>query len=403
MIISNFSPLLFSKTSKNGRSFGRITVRHRGSGFPSRLVIMFNLNYFSNFNYLLARFFNFSRHNYSINNIFFLSKNLNKLIFFNTKIYSSFAVFNSYLNNYKQLLPTFTFFSTSFFTHYFKKELFNEEDEFNLLNLSPYRTHFLNVTNGCYINQIRSQKFNQFKTIIYSKAFFSYSRFIRKIGSYSYVKLPSSKIVLFSTFSTFNFYGYGERLRSPKFLYVNFGKAGFNRNLGFRPSVRGVAMNPIDHPHGGRTGESRPSVSPWAILTKGYPTVRKKTFALRQLFLLIMKNVTFNYTNSFINRYTSHNSFESFFLLFSDFENLDLNNLVFKRSFLIFSFFSTFRFQFYRGNQNKSFIVKPYHTGNKAGAFVFTRYQSIKIHTRPKKKKLQTKKRRLYKKQLYHL
>lgn len=45
-------------------------------------------------------------------------------------------------------------------------------------------------------------------------------------------------------------------------------KAGQNRLLGRRPIVRGVAMNPIDHPHGGRTKGGRPSVSPWGKLTK---------------------------------------------------------------------------------------------------------------------------------------
>lgn len=56
------------------------------------------------------------------------------------------------------------------------------------------------------------------------------------------------------------------------------GKAGINRLLGIRPTVRGVAMNPVDHPHGGgegRTSGGRPSVSPWGILTKGKPTVVK--------------------------------------------------------------------------------------------------------------------------------
>lgn len=52
-------------------------------------------------------------------------------------------------------------------------------------------------------------------------------------------------------------------------------KAGRSRWLGKRPHVRGVAMNPIDHPHGGGEGKTsggRPSVSPWGILTKGFPT-----------------------------------------------------------------------------------------------------------------------------------
>ena len=54
-----------------------------------------------------------------------------------------------------------------------------------------------------------------------------------------------------------------------------FGKAGAMRWRGIRPTVRGVAMNPIDHPHGGgegRTGTQRDPVSPWGKLTKGYRT-----------------------------------------------------------------------------------------------------------------------------------
>ena len=54
------------------------------------------------------------------------------------------------------------------------------------------------------------------------------------------------------------------------------GKAGRNRLKGIRPTVRGVAMNPVDHPHGGRTNGGRPSVTPWGNPTKGKPTVKKK-------------------------------------------------------------------------------------------------------------------------------
>lgn len=57
------------------------------------------------------------------------------------------------------------------------------------------------------------------------------------------------------------------------------GKAGAQRWRGIRPTVRGVAMNPIDHPHGGgegRTGEGRVPVSPWGQPTKGYRTRSNK-------------------------------------------------------------------------------------------------------------------------------
>lgn len=59
----------------------------------------------------------------------------------------------------------------------------------------------------------------------------------------------------------------------------SLGKAGASRWRGVRPSVRGVAMNPVDHPHGGgegRTSGGRHPVSPWGQPTKGYRTRRNK-------------------------------------------------------------------------------------------------------------------------------
>ena len=58
-----------------------------------------------------------------------------------------------------------------------------------------------------------------------------------------------------------------------------YGKAGAKRWLGIRPTVRGVAMNPIDHPHGGGEGKTsggRDPVSPWGTPTKGYKTRSNK-------------------------------------------------------------------------------------------------------------------------------
>ena len=57
-----------------------------------------------------------------------------------------------------------------------------------------------------------------------------------------------------------------------------FKKAGQLRCLGRRPTVRGVAMNPIDHPHGGGEGKTsggRPSVTPWGHVAKGKATSKK--------------------------------------------------------------------------------------------------------------------------------
>lgn len=61
---------------------------------------------------------------------------------------------------------------------------------------------------------------------------------------------------------------------------VKIGKAGRNRHLGIRPTVRGVVMNPIDHPHGGGEGRSpigrKSPVSPWGQKTLGFKTRKKK-------------------------------------------------------------------------------------------------------------------------------
>ena len=70
----------------------------------------------------------------------------------------------------------------------------------------------------------------------------------------------------------------GEVSNSEHSLRV-LGKAGATRWRGIRPTVRGVAMNPVDHPHGGgegRTSAGRHPVSPWGLPTKGYKTRSNK-------------------------------------------------------------------------------------------------------------------------------
>ncbi len=66
---------------------------------------------------------------------------------------------------------------------------------------------------------------------------------------------------------------------NPDQKNIKIGKAGRKRWLGRRPVVRGVAMNPVDHPHGGGEGRSsggRHPVTPWGVPTKGYRTRKKK-------------------------------------------------------------------------------------------------------------------------------
>ena len=64
---------------------------------------------------------------------------------------------------------------------------------------------------------------------------------------------------------------------NPDHGNINIGKAGRNRWKGNRPTVRSIAMNPIDHPNGGRTKGGKHWATPWGKPTKGYKTRKNKT------------------------------------------------------------------------------------------------------------------------------
>lgn len=94
-------------------------------------------------------------------------------------------------------------------------------------------------------------------------------------GRYAALRLPSGEMrrVLIGCSATIGQVGNGEHSN------INIGKAGRSRWLGKRPKVRGVVMNPVDHPHGGgegRTSGGRHPVTPWGVSTKGHKTRRKK-------------------------------------------------------------------------------------------------------------------------------
>jgi large subunit ribosomal protein L2 len=90
---------------------------------------------------------------------------------------------------------------------------------------------------------------------------------------YAQIKLPSGEVRLFDIkcMATVG------QVSNPEYKYISKGKAGRNRWMGKKPSVRGVAMNPVDHPHGGGEGKSKGhlSQSPSGIPAKGYKTRKK--------------------------------------------------------------------------------------------------------------------------------
>ncbi|MBN2208618.1 MAG: 50S ribosomal protein L2 [Candidatus Coatesbacteria bacterium] len=98
---------------------------------------------------------------------------------------------------------------------------------------------------------------------------------LAKEGNYAHVKLPSGEVRLFHL----DCYASIGQVGNAEHSTVAVGKAGRSRWLGRRPKVRGVAMNPVDHPHGGGEGKTsggRHPVSPWGQPTKGKKTRDKK-------------------------------------------------------------------------------------------------------------------------------
>ena len=101
------------------------------------------------------------------------------------------------------------------------------------------------------------------------------AQLVAKEGRYAQIKLPSGEVrmVLLDCRATVGQVGNAEHEN------VRVGKAGKTRHMGVRPTVRGVVMNPVDHPHGGGEGKSpigRPSpVTPWGVPTLGKKTRKK--------------------------------------------------------------------------------------------------------------------------------
>lgn len=103
----------------------------------------------------------------------------------------------------------------------------------------------------------------------------AYAQLMAKEGEYALLRLPSGelrnvKIVCRATIG---------QVGKIEHEQENIGKAGKNRHRGIRPTVRGVVMNPVDHPHGGgegRTSGGRHPVTPWGLQTRGFKTRKNK-------------------------------------------------------------------------------------------------------------------------------
>jgi len=103
----------------------------------------------------------------------------------------------------------------------------------------------------------------------------TYAQLVGRDGGYAQVRLKSGELRMIhqECVATVG------AVSNPDHMNINLGKAGRKRWLGVRPTVRGVAMNPVDHPHGGgegRTSGGRHPVTPWGKPTKGRRTRSNK-------------------------------------------------------------------------------------------------------------------------------
>lgn len=102
-----------------------------------------------------------------------------------------------------------------------------------------------------------------------------YAQLMAKEGTMATIKLPSGEVRLIPQLCMATIGQIGNIDKEN----VTYGKAGRVRWLGRLPSVRGVVMNPVDHPHGGGEGKSKGGnhpTTPWGVPTKGYKTRKKK-------------------------------------------------------------------------------------------------------------------------------
>jgi large subunit ribosomal protein L2 len=106
-------------------------------------------------------------------------------------------------------------------------------------------------------------------------------------GDYALMKMPSGEIrkIHQECYATIGTVGNSEHMN------VVSGKAGRTRWMGVRPTVRGMTMNPVDHPNGGGQGKSKGGggrqqlVSPWGQLAKGFPTRRRTKLSNNSIIL----------------------------------------------------------------------------------------------------------------------
>ena len=215
-------------------SNGRITIRHRGAGCKNlfRIINFTNLPFFA---IVLGI-------SYDPNRNIFISLNYN----FETK----------------------NFFNSSAINKLTPGALIVCQETALEIRLG-YRLKLKNIPVGTLINNLA---LNNNTLAKYIKSAGTYGQLLQKSNKTCKIKLPSGLLInlLAVSFATIGI------LTNINHNKIILGKAGFNRLKGFKSKVRGIAMNPVDHPHGGRSNGGCHPLTPWGKPTRGKPTVTKK-------------------------------------------------------------------------------------------------------------------------------
>lgn len=251
-------PLFYKKISCSGRNnSGKITVRHRGGG-NKRFVRVLN-------------FFRLNRNYYNFTRIVHV---LNDPIRNN----------NIILRCYLEPSSNDAFFYKFFYTPYvsssnIKGRVSLTFSSYEYYPGSSYCLYYFPI--GLKFHGV---EFYPFMGIKAARSTGSAVQLLRRRGSSVIIRIPSGEIRRLSGLCLGTL---GDLPSSSTFASLK--KAGRSRWLGIRPHVRGVAMNPVDHPHGGNTSGGRCSVTPWARITKGLRTgssVNNHKFVIKPRYII---------------------------------------------------------------------------------------------------------------------
>jgi large subunit ribosomal protein L2 len=227
--------LLLQRISFAGRnSTGRITVRHKGAGCKKKVHL---LTYFKHFYAIVLNTMYNPRTNAFVTlNFDIARRHFFKTISINCVNTGCLLQSNTVLNDYKL----------------------------------GYKAPLSVLPTGTIISCIT----NRYGKVLYARSGGSYCQLLERGSNCIKIKLPSGNQIYLSNKT----YGTLGPIGNSSHKLTVIGKAGRNRLIGIRPCVRGVAMNPVDHPHGGKSNKGMPQVTPWGLPTKNKPTVKKNKY-----------------------------------------------------------------------------------------------------------------------------